>query len=100
MYNLPRMNHEETDQLNRQITSKDGVTVTKNFPKNKSLGLADFNGEFYKTLKEDLNLKITHCGPGTIMSHWSMKYRRPNLTQTLNEIKLLFRGNPEDHVVF
>lgn len=54
MYNLPRMNHEETEHLNRQITSKDGVTVTKNFPKNKSLGLADFNGEFYKTLKEDL----------------------------------------------
>lgn len=61
---------------------------------------SNYNHQCIQTLKEDLNLKITHCGPGTIMSHWSMKYRRPNLTQTLNEIKLLFRGNPEDHVVF
>ena len=35
-YNLPRLNHEEIENLNRLITSKEIETVIKNFPTNKS----------------------------------------------------------------
>ena len=34
-YNLPRLNHEEIENLNRPITSKEIETVIKNLPKNK-----------------------------------------------------------------
>lgn len=45
-YNLPKLNHEEFENLNRQITNKDIETVIKNLPKNKSLGPDGFTGEF------------------------------------------------------
>ena len=53
-YNLPRMNHEEIEYMNRTIISKDIVKVTKNLPKNKSPGPAISTGKFYKTFKEVL----------------------------------------------
>ena len=34
-YNLPRLNHEEIEHVNRPITSKDIDTVIKNSPKQK-----------------------------------------------------------------
>ena len=34
-YNLPRLNHEEIENVNRPITSKDIDTVIKNSPKQK-----------------------------------------------------------------
>ena len=34
-YNLPRLNQEETENMNRPITSNEIVTVIKNFPTNK-----------------------------------------------------------------
>ena len=51
---------------------------------NLSAVSGNYNHQCIQTLKGDLNLKIIHCGPGTIISYWSMKYRHPNLTQTLN----------------
>ena len=35
LYNLPRLNHEQIENLNRAITSTDIETVTKNSPKTK-----------------------------------------------------------------
>ena len=35
-YNLPRQNHEVTENLNRQIRSKDIESVIKNLPTNKT----------------------------------------------------------------
>ena len=54
-YNLPRLNHEETENLNRPITSKEIELVIKNFPKQKSR-TDSFTGEFYQTLKKELTL--------------------------------------------
>ena len=46
-YNLPRLNQEEIENLNRHITSMEVKTVTKNLPTNRSPGPDDFTGEFY-----------------------------------------------------
>ena len=51
-YNLPKLNQEETENLNRPITSMEIETVIKNLPTNKSPGPNGFTGEFYKNLKK------------------------------------------------
>ena len=53
-YKLPKLNQEETDNLNRPISSNEFEAVIKNLPKNKSPGPDAFPGEFYKILKEEI----------------------------------------------
>ena len=53
-YNFPKLNHEETENLNRPITSTEIKTVIKNLPTNKSLGPDGFTGEFYQKFREEL----------------------------------------------
>ena len=53
-YNLPSLNHEEIENLNQLITSKETESVIKNLPTNKSPGTGRFTGEFYQTFKEEL----------------------------------------------
>ena len=50
-YNLPRLNQEEIENMNRRITSNEIETGIKNLPTNRSPG---FTGEFYQTFREVL----------------------------------------------
>ena len=49
-YNLPRLNQEEIENMNRPITSTETETVIKKLPTNKCPGPDGFTGEFYQTL--------------------------------------------------
>ena len=54
MFNLPRLNQEETEIMNKPITNNETETVVKNLPKNKSPGPEGFTGEFYQTFRQQL----------------------------------------------
>ena len=46
-FNLPRLNQEETEIMNKPVTSPEIEAVIKNLSKNKSPGPDGFTGEFY-----------------------------------------------------
>ena len=53
-YNLPKLNEEEAESLNRAITADEIETVIKKLPTHKSPGPDGFTGEFYRALKGEL----------------------------------------------
>ena len=53
-YNLLKLKQEETENINRPITSTDVKTVIKNLPTNKSPGPDGFTIEFYRKFREEL----------------------------------------------
>ena len=53
-HNLPRLNQEEIENINRPITNTEIETVVKNLPTNKSPGPGGFRSEFYQTFRGEL----------------------------------------------
>ena len=53
-YNLPRLNQEAIENMNRPITSNEIKTVIKYLATIKSPGPDGFTGEFYQTCREEL----------------------------------------------
>ena len=51
-YNLPRLKHEDIENLNWLITSKEIETLIENLPQNKSPLADSFTGEFYQTFRD------------------------------------------------
>ena len=50
-YNLPKVNEEEAESLNRQLTDSEIKAVIKKLLAHKSPGSDGFTGEFYKGSK-------------------------------------------------
>ena len=62
-YNLPKINQEESENLNRQITPNKIEAVIRKLTTNKCPGPDGFTGEFYQTFQEELTtllLKLFH----------------------------------------
>ena len=53
-YNFPKLNQEETENLNRPLTGMGIETVIRNPPVNKSPGLDGFTVEFYQHFRDEL----------------------------------------------
>ena len=61
MHNLPRVNQEEIESINRPRTSTEMDIVIKNLPTDKSPGPDGFTGEFYQTFREELTPVLLKC---------------------------------------
>ena len=72
MYNHPRLNQEEIENMNRPIARNEIETMIKNLPTNKSPGPDGFRGAFYQTFREEL----------TPFSNSSKKLQRKEHSQT------------------
>ena len=53
-YNLPKLNQEESESLNKPITTNESEAIIKKLLAHKSPGQNGFTGEFYQTFKEEL----------------------------------------------
>ena len=53
-YNLPKLNEEEAENLNKPTTAEEIEAIIKKLPTHKSPGPDGFTGDFYKAFKEEL----------------------------------------------
>ena len=56
-HNLPKLNQEETENINRSVTNMEIKSVIKHLSANRSLGPDVLTGKFYQKLREQLTPK-------------------------------------------
>ena len=81
-YNLPKLNQEETENLNKPITSTEIKAIIINLPANKSPGPESFTAEFYQKCREELTpilLKLFQkiAEEGKLPNSFSMRQPSP-----------------------
>ena len=73
-YNLPKLNEEEAESLNRPVTPDEIETVIKKLLTHKSPGLDGYAGEFYREFKGGAN-----AHPPQSISKNSRRWKTPQL---------------------
>ena len=62
-YNVPNLNQEEGENLNRPITTSGTEAIIKKLLTHKSPGPDGFTGKFYQTFKKELTLLFLKLFP-------------------------------------
>ena len=87
-YNLPKLNEEAAENLNRPITAEEIEAVNKKLPTHKSPGPDSFTGEFYKAFKEELPLSFTgYSKKSKMMEDSQTLFMEPASSKSQNQIK-------------
>ena len=55
---MPKLNQNQTNNLNRPITPKEIDKVIKSLPTKKSPGKDGFIAEFYQNIKDDISILL------------------------------------------
>ena len=98
-YNLPKVNQEQIQSLNRTIRSMEIKTVIKNLPTSKLQGPDSFTGEFYQKFLpsiQSLSRVRLFATPWTAAHHASL-----SITNSLNLLKLMSIKSvmPSNHLI-
>ena len=88
--NLPKLNEEEAESLNRPVMPDEVETVIKNLPTHKSPGPDGFTGEFYRAFKGELS-PILH----RLFQKIQTDGRLPN---SFYEAKIILIPKPDKHI--
>ena len=89
-YNLPKLNEEEAESLNRPITPDEIEAFIKKLPAHKSSEQDGFTGEFYKAFKGELT-PILH----RLFQKIQTDGRLPN---SFYEAKIILIPKPDKHI--
>ena len=90
-HNIPRLNQEEIENMNRPITSNEIETVIKNLATNKSSGPDGFTGEFYQIFREELT--------PILLKFFQNIAEVGKLANAFFEVTLFLIPKPDKHVI-
>lgn len=76
--NLPRLNHDELENLNKSITTMEIESASKNLPTNKIPEPDSLIAEFYQTFKE-INITYSQTLPKNRRELFQTHFMRPAL---------------------
>ena len=86
-YNLPKLNQDQIENLNRLITSTEIETVIRNLPANKSPGPDDFTAEFYQKFRQELT--------PILLKLFQKIAEEGKLSTSVNEATITLRPKPD-----